>query len=84
MKGLEILLWFNTVLAITGTFLNAKGKRISFVFWMVTNMVFVAYNLYIQSYQQAALFSVYLGLALFGWISWGKKQKADDTTKEPS
>lgn len=74
MKGIEIFIWCNTFFAIIGTILNAKKVRFGFVIWMITNAVFVANNIYIESYQQAVLFSVYFGLSLFGWISWGKEK----------
>lgn len=78
MSKLEIFLWCNTILAIIGTFLNAKRVRFGFIIWMVTNTVFVVNNLIIKSYPQAALFGVYFVLAVFGWISWGKEAKAKD------
>jgi len=79
MNKIEILLWCNTVFAIIGTFLNAKKIRFGFLVWMITNCVFVINNIFIHSYQQAALFFVYFGLALFGWISWGKQEKSKNT-----
>lgn len=75
MTKLEMFIWFNTAVAIIGTVLNAKQLRFGFILWMITNAIFVVYNLYIKSYPQAALFSVYFGLAVFGWISWGKGEK---------
>ncbi len=82
MKGIDLLIWLNTAVAIAGTFLNAKRIRFGFVLWMITNLVFVVNNLYIKSYPQAALFSVYFGLALFGWINWGKETKKALESKE--
>lgn len=81
MSKLEIFLWCNTVFAILGTFLNAKRVRFGFVIWMFTNTIFVIYNIFIHCYQQASLFGVYLILAVFGWLSWGKEAKAKDEPK---
>jgi nicotinamide riboside transporter PnuC len=75
MSKIEVFIWFNTILAIVGTFLNAKQVRFGFIIWMLTNGVFVAYNVSIHSYQQAFLFTVYFGLAVFGWLNWGKSAK---------
>ena len=72
MSHIEKLIWCNTIIAIIGTYLNAKQIRFGFVIWAVTNAAFVAYNFYTHSYAQVALFSVYFGLALFGWVNWGK------------
>jgi nicotinamide riboside transporter PnuC len=82
MSKLQIFIWFNTILAITGTFLNAKRIRFGFIIWMITNAVFIGYNLYLGSYQQATLFTVYFGLALFGWINWGKQDKKSKEVEE--
>jgi len=78
MSKLEIFIWFNTLVAITGTILNARQVRVGFIIWMITNAVFVGFNLYMKIYPQAALFFVYFGLSLYGWINWGKK---DDSAK---
>ncbi|NGX33831.1 MAG: hypothetical protein K1060chlam1_00172 [Candidatus Anoxychlamydiales bacterium] len=80
MSKLNMFIWFNTVVAIMGTILNAKQLRFGFILWMMTNGVFVVYNVYIGSFQQAALFSVYFGLAVYGWISWGKSAKKEAVT----
>lgn len=79
MSKLNMFIWFNTAVAIIGTILNAKQLRFGFILWMITNGVFVVYNLYLGSLQQAALFCVYLGLSLYGWINWGKSAKKEAT-----
>ena len=80
MNIMEKLIWLNTFVAIAGTYLNAKQNRIGFIIWMITNAFFVAYNLMIGSYAQATLFFVYFGLALYGWINWGKERKVAKST----
>ncbi|MBN2479730.1 MAG: nicotinamide mononucleotide transporter [Parachlamydiales bacterium] len=75
MEKLETLIWCNTILAIFGTILNAKRIRFGFVIWMITNAAFVVYNFHLKSYAQSTLFFVYFGLALYGWINWGKQDK---------
>ena len=81
MSNIDMFIWFNTCIAIIGTFLNAKQVRFGFVLWMATNAIFAIYDIYITSYPQAALFTVYFGLALFGWINWGKKAKQEQKVK---
>ncbi len=81
MNNIEKFIWLNTIVAIIGTYLNAKQVRFGFIIWMLTNAVFVGYNIYIHAYAQATLFFVYFGLALFGWINWGKSSvKTEETT----
>lgn len=75
MNKVEILMWCNTAVAVFGTYLNTKQIRFGFVLWMLTNAVFIVNNIAIKSWPQAALFSIYLGLAVLGWVSWGKRKK---------
>ena len=75
MSNIDKFIWLNTIIAIVGTYLNAKGIRLGFIIWMATNAVFTAYNFYLGAYPQVALFTVYFGLAFFGFLSWGKAAK---------
>lgn len=84
MSKLNIFIWCNTIVAIMGTILNARQVRFGFVIWMVTNAVFVVFNLYMKIYPIAALFFVYFGLALYGWINWGKKSTKVETRESQS
>lgn len=81
MSKLNIFIWCNTIVAIMGTILNARQVRFGFVIWMITNAIFVIFNFYMQIYQMAALFLVYFGLALYGWINWGKKSAKAEVTE---
>lgn len=81
MSKLNIFIWCNTIVAIMGTILNARQVRFGFIIWMITNAVFVGFNLYIKIYPIAALFFVYFGLALYGWINWGKKSEKVETSE---
>jgi len=84
MSKIEIFIWINTAFAVIGTFLNAKRIRFGFILWMITNAVFVFNNLRLHSYSQATLFTIYFGLALFGWISWGKEEKKESNKEVAS
>ena len=84
MSKLEIFIWFNTAVAIIGTILNAKQIRFGFIIWAITNAVFIFNNLFIRSYPQAALFTVYLGLSIYGYISWGKSSKKVEEATDAS
>lgn len=65
-------MWLITILSITGTVLNIKKKRACFIIWIFTNFCLTIYNWHIWEPQQAALFFVYLGLAIYGLFSWRK------------
>ena len=68
------LMWIVTGLSILGTVLNIKKKPVCFVIWLVTNSLWCVYDFYIKNYAQSGLFLVYVGLAIWGIISWSKKE----------
>jgi len=65
-------MWAVTAAAIVGTLANCHKKRWGFVVWMVTNSLLTAYNVYIGEWAQAALWATYVGIAVYGWVQWGK------------
>jgi hypothetical protein len=66
------LMWIITGLSVIGTVLNIKKKRICFYIWLCTNSTWCIYDFVIGSFAQSALFLVYVGLAIWGIISWKK------------
>jgi len=65
--------WLLTIASVIGTVANIKKKRWCFYVWFLTNLAWVVVNIMIGLYSAAALFAVYTGLAIWGIISWGKK-----------
>lgn len=72
----HLLPWTFTFLSITGAVLNVKKKRSGFMFYTIANIGWICVNLYHGIYAQAALFCVFTGLSIWGWIEWGKKAEA--------
>ncbi|MBW1779366.1 MAG: nicotinamide mononucleotide transporter [Deltaproteobacteria bacterium] len=72
---IEAVMWCVTVAAIVGTIANAKQKIWCFPIWITTNLAFTGYSVYKVAYPQAALFLVYAGLAIYGWVTWSRKAK---------
>jgi nicotinamide riboside transporter PnuC len=66
-------MWIVTGLSILGTVLNIKKKPVCFAIWLVTNSLWCVYDFSIKNYAQAGLFLVYVGLAIWGIISWRHK-----------
>lgn len=64
--------WAIAVLSVVGVVLNVKKLRAGFAVWSVTNGFWAVYDFSIGAYAQAALFTVYLGLALWGLWEWRK------------
>jgi len=65
--------WTLACLSIVGVVLNIYKRRECFYIWSVTNFSWMAYDFYIGSYAQAALFAVYFCLAVWGILRWRKR-----------
>jgi nicotinamide riboside transporter PnuC len=63
-------MWLVTAVAITGTVINVLKNPVCFILWCITNLYYVIHNLRAKNYQMALLFGVYLGLSVWGLISW--------------
>jgi nicotinamide riboside transporter PnuC len=61
-----------TIASIVGTAANVLKRRWAFGVWICTNSLWCGYDISIRQYPQAALFAVYLGLAIWGLFSWGR------------
>jgi len=70
----EYLMWIVAGFSLTGTVLVTTRRRAGFLFWIGTNAAWVAYDIWKNALPQAALMSVYFGLAVWGWFKW-KRQK---------
>jgi len=64
--------WILTILSIIGVILNIKKKRLCFLIWAITNFGWMVVDWRAGLPAQAALFAVYLGLALWGLWEWRK------------
>jgi nicotinamide riboside transporter PnuC len=68
------LMWIVTAASISGTILNIKRKPVCFFIWLVTNSLWLIYDVSIGAYAQAAMMAVYVGLSLWGIVEWRKKR----------
>jgi nicotinamide riboside transporter PnuC len=68
-------MWLVTAASIVGTLANIYGRRWCFVVWMVTNILWVEYDVYKEAYPQAALMMVYALLAAWGYTKWATPSK---------
>ena len=74
---MEIITWIISILALTGTILNANRNKYGFILWLVTNMYWTVIDFKTGLYAQSALFFAYTILAIKGIITWSKKEKED-------
>jgi nicotinamide mononucleotide transporter len=62
-------------LSITAQWLVAKKKIENWILWIVANTIYIGMYLTSAMYIYAALYAVYLFLAINGWQSWSVKLK---------
>ena len=71
---------FTAVGSIVAQFLLAKKYIENWILWIIVDIVAIAIYVQLGLYYTAFLFLVYIGLCIFGWISWTKARKKDITT----
>jgi len=64
---------FTTSTSIVAQFLLAKKYLQNWIFWIVIDIIAIPMYVYKGLYFFAFLFLVYLGLAIWGYISWKSK-----------
>jgi nicotinamide riboside transporter PnuC len=69
---LDLLTWALALAALAGTIANIKRRRWCFAVWLVTNVSWCIYDWHLGAHAQAALFAVYAGLSVWGWLAWKK------------
>jgi len=62
--------WLVASASLAVTWLNIRKLRISFAIWFFTNAAWAAYGLPAQG----CLMLVYAGLAVYGFVSWGRRR----------
>jgi len=70
--------WINltfllTLASLIGVWLNIKKKQSCFKIWLITNSCWAFYDFWIGAFWQGILFTVYVGLAIYGILEWRKK-----------
>ena len=73
---IDNLMWIVCIVAIIGSAANIYKKRWCFIVWGITNLAWVAYNLYKIQHAQAFLWCVHFGTCVWGYLEWSKKKEA--------
>lgn len=63
-----------SIVALSGTILNAERNKIGFLFWLVSNLYMAVRFCVIEEYAQMVLFFAYFLLAIKGIIVWEAKE----------
>lgn len=77
MELTEILTYVMMVIALIGSYLNAKQHREGFLLWMLTNGFWIIHNLTVSEYAQAILYMANMVIAIMGFINWKKNKKQE-------
>lgn len=64
--------WLLTIIMIIGAILNARKIRSGFIFWIISNVGWVFYNIYTKTYEQIPAWVVLTVVTSYGWYNWGK------------
>ena len=66
----DVLSWACTLLALYGTWLNAKQDVRGFWYWLIADILLCGIFFSLHLWPQALLFGVYTGLAIKGLVTW--------------
>lgn len=66
--------WLITIASIVGTVANIYKKQWCFIIWLITNSAWIVIDFVSGMYSQAALFAVYVCLAVWGLIQWNRSR----------
>lgn len=82
MEQVEILTYVMMVIALVGSYLNAKQRREGFLLWMITNGFWIIHNLTVSEYAQAILYAANMVIAIMGFINWNKNKNGQCRRKQ--
>jgi nicotinamide mononucleotide transporter len=61
-----------TVLSVIGMWLTARKKLENWHFWLIVNILSSGIYIYKEIYFYTALYLIYIGMAVAGYLSWRK------------
>ncbi len=65
--------WLVACASLFATWLNIRRVRACFAIWFVTNAAWCVVDVAYGVWARAPLDAIYTGLAVWGWIAWGRK-----------
>jgi hypothetical protein len=74
---LQHLSWILVALSLAGNYFVIQKNVLGQWLWALSNVGWVSYNLYIESYSQAFLFTIYFGMCTWGIISWTRSLRKE-------
>jgi hypothetical protein len=72
---MEYLSWILVALSLAGNVFVIKKNVLGQYLWAVGNVGWIVFDLSLGAYSQAFLFTVYLGMCVWGIMAWSKEAK---------
>ena len=72
---IELIGWIGTFFIPLGYYLNANKLMSSWYAWFIGNLLLMIYSIYMNVYPQVALAIILMGLNIYGYISWKKRDE---------
>lgn len=73
--------WVAAIASLVGVWLNIRRNVACFWIWLVTNSAWVVVDLHAGIFAQAALQGVYVGLSIYGILSWSRKSQQEEVAR---
>lgn len=70
MDIFSIFTWSLTAITIFGTYLNSRMNKYGFLVWGLCNLLWLGVDFTRGIYAQAALYIVFIGFNIYGWVKW--------------
>lgn len=83
LSTLDSVIWFMSLVCVIGSVLNVKKMSMSFVLWTISNIFWLAYDIYFKAYARSILDLVNLATSTWGIITWVRDERSgkDRNTK---
>jgi len=73
------LAWLATALSLCGN-VGVMRKRVwGWWLWIVSNLIWIAYDAYIEAWPQAVLFVIYLMIAVVAVVRWSGEKTGEES-----
>lgn len=71
---IEIVAWIGVFLSLTGNILTIQKSVWGWVIWGLADLVWLCYNIYMELWAQAFLFTIYTLVCIYGVCKWSKDE----------
>jgi nicotinamide riboside transporter PnuC len=67
---IELIGWISFIISIIGSLLVIYKKRSGFIFWIISNTLWMIVNIKAGIYSQASMFAFFNLTSLYGYLKW--------------